>query len=102
MVESRHINVFTADAAIVPRRRPFERGEISARVQPDLFAEVTADHVGPVAEAVRVGRRFRVQQNACRIDAARAQDDDLAAHLLFGAGAAIEVLDARGSAIFVG
>src|SRR3954469_409394 len=83
MVESRHINVFPADAAIVPRRRPFECREISARVQPDLFAQVAADHVGSVAEPIRVGRRFRVQQNACRIDAARAKDHDLAAHLLF-------------------
>src|SRR5204863_3251176 len=54
MVEARHIDMLPTDSPIVARCRTFERGQISARVQPDLFAEVTADHVRPVAKAVRM------------------------------------------------
>src|SRR4051812_47905646 len=101
MVEPRHIDMLTADAAIVPRRRTFEGRQISTRVQPDLFAEVTPDHVGSIAEAVRVPRRFRVEQNSCRVDAARSKDDDLAANLLFGAGSSIEILHTRCASVVI-
>ena len=94
MVEARHVDVLAADAAVVPRGRAYERGQVAAHVEPDLLAEVAADHVRSVADAVRVRRRLRVEQDARRVDAARAQDDDLPAHLLLGAGPSIEVLHA--------
>src|SRR4030095_9316959 len=68
MVEARHIDMFSAYPPIVPRWGASERGQISPRVQPDLLAEITADHVRTIAETVRVRRRFRVQQNARRVD----------------------------------
>ena len=52
MVEAGDVDVFTADAAVVTRRRTEERREVAGDVQPDLFAEVPADDIGAVADAV--------------------------------------------------
>ena len=43
-------------------------------MQADLLAQVAADHVGAVADAVRVLLRLRVEQDARRVDAAGADD----------------------------
>jgi hypothetical protein len=59
-----------------------------------LLAQVPADHVVLVADAVRVRRRRRVQQDARGVDATGAHHDDLAEHLAFGTGVAVEVLHA--------
>src|SRR5881296_3584106 len=72
MIEARHVDVLAADAAIVPRRRAGEHGKESGRIQPDLLAEVAADHVGAVAKTVRVPLGCRVKEQPCRIDAAGA------------------------------
>ena len=102
MIETRHVDMLAANSAIVPRRCALQRRQITSRVQPDLLAQVTTDHIGSIAEAVRVPGRFRVQQDARRVDTACAQDNDLSAHLLFGAGASIEILDAGRAAVFIG
>ena len=54
MVEARHVDVLAADAAVVAGRRADEPREEAAHVEADLLAEVAADHVGAVADAVRV------------------------------------------------
>ena len=54
MIEARHVDVLAADAAIVAGRRAGERGQDAARVESDLLAQIAADDVRAVAEAVRV------------------------------------------------
>ena len=94
MVEARHVDMLATDPAIVLRGSPNERREVAGHVEPNLLAQVATDDVRPVAEPVGVPLRLRVEQNAGRVDAARAEDDDLPADLLLGAGAPIEVLHA--------
>ena len=81
--------------------RAGQRRQPAADVEADLLAQVAADHVRAVAEAVRIRGRLRVEEQARRVDAARADHDDLGQHLPLGAGLAIEVLDALGAALVV-
>ena len=53
--EARHVDVLAADAAIVLDRLAEQRGMKPGDVHADLLAQIPADHVGAVAEAVRVG-----------------------------------------------
>ena len=56
VVEARHVGVFAADAAVVARCRPVQRRHEAARMEAHLLAEVAADDVAAVADAVRIGR----------------------------------------------
>ena len=77
MVEAGHVDVLAADTAVVPCRCTHERREVSGDVEADLLAQVAADDVGAVAEPVRMAFRSGIQQDARRIDTARADHDDL-------------------------
>src|SRR3954469_14603405 len=101
MIEPRHVNVLAANPAVVPRGRPCERRQITPDVEPDLFRQVTPDHVGPVSNPVRVLRRRGVEQDARRIHAACANDYDFRQYLLLGARLPVEVLNPLGEPLVV-
>src|SRR5262249_17057952 len=83
MIEARHVDVLAADAAIVSRRGALEHRKEPGHVQADLLAQIPADDVGSVPETVRMAIGGRVEQEACRVDATRADDDHLAERLTF-------------------
>ena len=57
VVEARHVRVLAADAAVVARRRSVQRRHEPAGMEAHLFAEVAADDVAAVADAVGMRRR---------------------------------------------
>ena len=101
VVEAPQVDVLAADAAIVARRPAGQRLHPADVIEADLLAQVAADDVRAVADAVRIRGRLRVEQDARRVDAAGADDHDLAQHLVLGAGLAVEVLDAARLALVV-
>src|SRR6476620_5050780 len=101
MVEARHVDVLAADAAVVSRRRPDEYRQEAGDVQTNLLAEKSADHIGSVADAVRVALRLRVEEQARRVHAAGADDDDLRHRLALLAGPSIEILHAARKTVLV-
>ena len=102
MVEPRHVDVLAADAAVVSRRRAGEDREEAGRVQPNLLAQIAANHVRSVAEPIRMPLRLRVEQQPRRIHTAGAHDDDLRQRLTFRPGVSIEILHAAGEPVLVG
>ena len=80
MIESRHVDVFAADAVVVLHRRAEQFRHEAEHVQPNLLAQIAADHIGRVADAVRMPARLRVQQDARGIDAGGRHDDDARPH----------------------
>ena len=101
MVEARHIDVFAADAVVVLRGAADQFRQESEHVEADLFAEIAADDVGRIADAVGMRVRFRIEQDASGIDAGGGDDHDAGVQLAFLAGDAVEVLDAVGFAFVV-
>ena len=83
----------SADPVVVSRSGPIElRGE-SMNVHADLFAEVAAQRVRGIAEAIGKVTGCGIQQNSCRVDAARTDDHPLCWDHALLARMAVEVLD---------
>ena len=58
VVEARQVDVLAADAVVILRRRAEQLGHKAEHVQPHLLAQIPADHVGRIADAVRVADDF--------------------------------------------
>ena len=80
MIEARHVDVLAADAIVVLHRRAEQLRHEAEHVQAHLLAQIAADHVGRIADAVGMAARFRVQQNAGRVDARGGDDHHARAH----------------------
>src|SRR5213593_4518315 len=70
VVEARHVDVLAPDPAVVPGGGAVEEGQGTPHVDPDLLAEVAADHVGAVAEPVGMTPGLRVEEEARGVHAA--------------------------------
>ena len=76
VVEAREVDVRAVDAVVVVETVAVERGHDAAQIQANLLAQIAADDVAAVPDAVGMLLRGRVEQDPRRVDAARAHDHD--------------------------
>ena len=93
--------MFAADAAVIVDRTTNEFRYETVHVKADLFAQVAADHVGRIPDAVRESSGCRVEQNAGGIDARGTDDDHAGADAMLLFGFAVEIRHAAGEAAIV-
>ena len=93
LIEARQIDVL-ADASIRLPRLSVQRRQKAAHVEAELLAEMTAEYIVAVADAVGKPLAGRVEQQPRGVDAARRDDHHFPAHFLFATAHAIEVLHA--------
>ena len=94
IVVPREVDMTSADPVVVSRSRSVELRSEPMHVHANLFAEVAAQGVGGIAEAIRKVPGCGIQQNPRRVDAARTDDHPLGRHHALLARMAVEVLHA--------
>ena len=58
MIEARHVDVLAVRAVILLVAAAVERRHVPLHVEANLLAQIAADHVGAVADAVRISVRI--------------------------------------------